>query len=140
MNALRPILLIEDNPMDLDLTQRAFARRQLSNPLLTARDGEEALEHIKHWDNGAAVPLLILLDLKLPKIDGIEVLRQLKNHAKYKTIPVIVLTTSAEDRDVQTVYNLGANSYIIKPLGFEHFIEMIVQIEQYWIRLTTPPR
>jgi CheY-like chemotaxis protein len=140
MNALRPILLIEDNPMDLDLTQRAFARRQLSNPLLTARDGEEALEHINHWDNGAAVPLLILLDLKLPKIDGIEVLRQLKNHAKYKTIPVIVLTTSAEDRDVQTVYDLGANSYIIKPLGFEHFIEMIVQIEQYWIRLNTPPR
>ncbi len=129
---LRPILLVEDNPLDIDLTQRAFARRHLANPLLVARDGEEAMQCIDTWEQGQQPPALILLDLKLPKIDGLDVLARIKSHDLFKMIPVVVLTTSAEDRDVQAAYKLGANSYIIKPVSFDKFMEVAERIEMYW--------
>jgi CheY-like chemotaxis protein len=135
----RPILLVEDNPMDLDLTRRAFSRRRVLNPIEVARDGEEALDWIRRWDEGAPIPVLILLDLKLPRLDGLEVLRRYKEHPLYRSIPVVVLTTSEEDRDIETAYRLGANSYIVKPVEFEKFVEVAAQIEVYWTLLNQPP-
>ncbi len=136
---LRPILLVEDNPMDLDLTRRAFSRRRLANPFEIARDGEEAIAFIHRWDEGAPLPVLILLDLKLPRVDGLDVLRRYKEHPRYRSIPVVVLTTSGEDRDIETAYQLGANSYIVKPVEFEKFVEVAAQIEVYWTLLNQPP-
>ncbi len=135
---MRPILLVEDNPMDVDLTIRAFAKRKLSNPVEIARDGEEALARIATWDAGAPQPVVIMLDLKLPKVSGLEVLRTLKSHPVYKRIPVVILTTSREDKDVNTAYSIGANSYIVKPVDFEKFMEVTGQIEMYWGVLNTP--
>jgi CheY-like chemotaxis protein len=148
---IRPILLIEDNPMDVDLTLRAFEQRRLTNPVKVARDGEEALAHIDRWETGEPTPLVILLDLKLPKVDGLEVLRRLKSHEVFMTIPVVVLevfmtipvvvlTSSQEDRDVETAYKLGVNSYIVKPVDFDKFIEVAAEIEIYWLMLNKPPR
>jgi CheY-like chemotaxis protein len=136
---LRPILLIEDNPMDVDLTLRAFAKRKLVNPVEIARDGAEALTWIGKWDGGMLQPAVILLDLKLPKVSGLEVLHILKSHPIYKSIPVVMLTTSKEENDVQAAYRHGANSYIVKPVSFEKFVEMAQQIEIYWNILNTPP-
>ena len=140
MNKLdAPILLVEDNPMDIDLTKRAFERRNLINPLNIARDGEEALGWISKWDMGEPRPVIILLDLKLPKIDGLEVLRQLKLHPVYRMIPVAVLTSSDEDRDIVTAYQFGVNSYIVKPVDFEKFLKVAEQIELYWVVYNQPP-
>jgi CheY-like chemotaxis protein len=137
-NMLRPILLVEDNPMDVDLTLRAFRKRRLANPVEVARDGEEALAMITRWEAGAPPPVVILLDLKLPKVSGLEVLRELKAHPDYRCIPVVVLTTSKEDGDVHSAYVLGANSYIVKPVDFEKFVSVAEQIEMYWGALNTP--
>ena len=128
----RPILLVEDNPMDVDLTLRAFKRRRVSNTIHVARDGEEALAWLPRWDAGEPWPAVVLLDLKLPKVDGIEVLRQIKQHPRFCVIPVVVLTTSAESADVQAAYQLGANSYITKPVEFEKFMDISEQIDLYW--------
>jgi CheY-like chemotaxis protein len=138
--AVKPIMLVEDNPIDLDLTRRAFLRHKLVNRIEVARDGEEALAFIPRWEAGEPVPILILLDLKLPKIDGLEVLRRLKSHPKYRTIPVIILTTSAELRDIQEAYELGGNSYIVKPVDFDKFVDVASQIEIYWCALNTQLR
>jgi CheY-like chemotaxis protein len=132
MNMNRPILLVEDNPMDLDLTIRALKHRNLANPIEVARDGEQAQDWMRRWEGGEPVPTLILLDLKLPKISGLDVLRQLKKHPDFKKIPVVVLTSSAEDSDIQKAYELGANSYIVKPVNFDKFMEVAKQIELYW--------
>ncbi|MEO6094525.1 MAG: response regulator [Fibrobacteria bacterium] len=129
---LHPILLVEDNPMDVDLTKRAFVKRKLANPLEIARDGEEALTWIAKWDAGQKRPLVILLDLNLPKLSGIEVLRILKNHPVYKTIPVVILTTSKEDKDLHEAYVNGVNSYIVKPVSFENFMDVAEHIQLYW--------
>lgn len=137
-NSNNPILLVEDNPLDVDLTLRAFKKRNLTNPIFVARDGEEALTYIKKWDKGEALPVVILLDLKLPKIDGLEVLAEIKKHDKYKNIPVVVLTTSSDSKDIETAYQLGANSYIIKPVNFDKFVEVASQIELYWNVLNEP--
>jgi CheY-like chemotaxis protein len=137
---LSPILLVEDRPADIDLTKRAFARSRLLNPIEVARDGEEALANIDRWDRGEPSPIFILLDLKLPKINGLEVLRQLKNHPNYSAIPIIVLTTSAEDHDIEEAYKLGCNSYIVKPVEFNKFMEVATQIEIYWCALNTAAR
>jgi CheY-like chemotaxis protein len=136
----RPILLVEDNPMDLDLTRRAFARRKLANPLDVARDGQEVLDRIPRWEAGEPLPLVILLDLKLPRVDGLEVLRRLRTHPVTRDLPVVVLTSSSEDRDIETAYRLCANSYIVKPVNFEAFMEVAAQIELYWCLLNQPPR
>ncbi len=130
-----PILLVEDNPVDLDLTLRAFARRGLATPVEIARDGEEALAFMARWDAGEALPVLVLLDIKLPRINGLEVLRQLKAHAHFRRIPVVMLTSSGEDSDLRKAYDLGANSYIVKPVDFSRFIDVAEQIEVYWCML-----
>lgn len=133
------ILLVEDNPMDVDLTLRAFKRRRLTNPVEVARDGEEALAWIPRWEAGEPLPAVILLDLKLPRIGGLEVLRQLKAHPEFRRIPVVMLTTSSENQDVRKAYTLGANSYIVKPVNFEKFLEVAAQIELYWTVINEPP-
>ena len=139
MNGSGPILIVEDNPMDVDLTVRAFRRRNVTNPMEIARDGDEALAWIPRWEAGAPLPVVILLDLKLPKVSGLEVLRQLKAHAALRTIPVVVLTSSTEETDVQTAYQLGANSYIVKPVDFDKFVDVAAQIDLYWTMLNRPP-
>jgi CheY-like chemotaxis protein len=135
----RPILLVEDNPVDVDLTRRAFARGKLINPIEVARDGEEALAWLPRWEAGDPLPIVILLDLKLPRVDGLEVLRRIKLHPVFRTIPVVVLTSSKENNDMQTAYQLGANSYIVKPVDFEKFVEVAAQVEIYWCMLNEPP-
>lgn len=128
----RPILLVEDNPMDVDLTLRAFRRRRVTNIIHVARDGEEALAWLPRWEAGEIWPSVILLDLKLPKVDGLEVLRQLKQHPTLCAIPVVMLTTSEEGTDLQAAYQLGVNSYIVKPVGFEKFMEVSENLDMYW--------
>ncbi|MDE2366189.1 MAG: response regulator [Betaproteobacteria bacterium] len=132
-----PILLVEDNPMDVDLTRRAFCRHNLINPLEVARDGQEALDMVARWRERELVPSVVLLDLKLPKVSGLEVLRAIRAHPDFGTVPVVVLTSSAEDNDIHDAYSLGANSYIVKPVEFEKFIEVARQIELYWTVLNT---
>lgn len=135
-----PILLVEDNPVDVDLTLRAFARRKLVNQVLVARDGEEALAWIPRWLGGEPKPAVILLDLNMPRVDGLSVLRELKAHAELHRIPVVVLTTSKEDRDINTAYDLGANSYIVKPVDFAKFMDVAQQVELYWCVTNESPR
>lgn len=137
-NQNQPILLVEDNPVDVDLTLRAFKKQNLTNPINIARDGEEAINWIKRWEDGDDIPVVILLDLKLPKYSGLEVLKELKSHPVFQTIPVVVLTSSAEDADVEAAYKLGANSYIVKPVDFDKFVEIAGQIELYWNVLNKP--
>lgn len=134
-----PIFIVEDNPMDVDLTVRAFRRRKVTNPIEIARDGEEALAWIPRWESGEPPPVVILLDLKLPKVSGLEVLARLKAHPALRTIPVVVLTTSTEERDVKAAYGLGANSYIVKPVDFDKFMDVAAQIDLYWAVLNKPP-
>jgi len=129
---VRPILLVEDNPMDVDLTLRAFRRRKLTNDILVARDGEEAIDLMEGWKNGKILPIMILLDINLPKVSGLEVLKAYKANPITQRIPVVMLTTSKEDKDVGEAYKLGANSYIVKPVDFSKFIEIAEQIELYW--------
>ncbi|MDD5390136.1 MAG: response regulator [Gallionellaceae bacterium] len=135
-----PILLVEDNPVDVDLTLRAFARRKLTNPVLVARDGEEALAWVPRWEAGEALPAVILLDLNMPRVDGLTVLRELKAHPVSRHIPVVILTTSKEDHDIQAAYRLGANSYIVKPVDFDNFMEVAQRIELYWCVTNERPR
>jgi CheY-like chemotaxis protein len=135
----RPILLVEDNPMDVDLTRRAFIRRKVKYPIEVARDGEEALGFIYGWEEQRSIPLLILLDLKLPKVDGLEVLHHLKTHPRFHVIPVVILSTSTEDRDIQIAYQEGANSFIVKPVDFDQFMQIVEHIQIYWCTLNTPP-
>jgi CheY-like chemotaxis protein len=134
-----PILLVEDNPMDLDLTLRAFSKKKFSNTIQIARDGEEALAFLPRWDAGEALPAVILLDINMPKVNGLEVLQRLKAHPLYRRIPVVMLTSSREERDLKTAYDLGANSYIEKPVSFTKFIEVAEHIELYWCVLNERP-
>jgi hypothetical protein len=136
----RPIILVEDNPMDVDLTRRAFARHKIINHIEVARDGEEALGFLRKWEAGELLPILVLLDLKLPKVDGLEVLRSLKTHPRFRVIPVVVLSTSSEDGDIQVAYEEGANSYIVKPVDFDKFMVVVEQMQAYWCTLNMPPR
>ena len=136
----RPVLLVEDNPVDVDLTLRAFARRKFTNPVHVARDGEEALAWMERWEGGEPLPLVILLDLKLPRVHGLDVLSRWKENPVCRSVPVVVLTTSAEDKDIEAAYRLGANSYILKPVNFEKFLDVAEQIELYWCITNRPPR
>lgn len=136
------ILLVEDNPHDVELTLRALKKHNLANKVHIARDGEEALKFVfGHLEKGAGgeSPRLILLDLKLPKVDGLEVLRALKADERTKTIPVVVLTSSQEDRDMVESYALGVNSYITKPVEFDRFIECVAELGFYWLMLNKLP-
>jgi CheY-like chemotaxis protein len=129
---LPPILLVEDNPMDLDLTLRAFSKRNFSNQIIVARDGEEALAWLPRWAAGEAMPAVVLLDINLPRASGLEVLRAFRAHELARRIPVVVLTSSRDDRDLKAAYDLGVNSYIEKPVSFNKFIEVAGHIELYW--------
>ena len=137
---IRPILLVEDRLIDIDLTRRALERRQVLNPLQVARDGEEAIAFFDRWEAGELPPICILLDLRMPKMNGLEVLRRLKSHPKFSTIPVVVLTTSNEDTDIEEAYKLGCNSYIVKPVDFDKFVDVAAKIEVYWCALNMPSR
>ena len=135
----RPLLLVEDNPFDVDLTLRAFRRRAIPNPLQIARDGAEALEYLERWERGEPFPAAVLLDIQLPCLSGLQVLQRIKSHPHYYFIPVIMLTCSAENKDIQTAYQLGANSYLVKPAHFEQFLEMLVSLTNYWNLLNHQP-
>jgi hypothetical protein len=130
---------VEDNPADVDLTLRAFARRKLANPVQVARDGEEALAWLPRWQAGEALPLVILLDLKLPRVSGLDVLRAFKAHPLCRSVPVVILTTSSDNGDIRMAYDLGANSYIVKPVDFVKFMEVAAYIELYWGVLNRQP-
>jgi len=138
------ILLVEDNPSDEELTLRALKKYKLSNDIFVVRDGAEALDYVfgtgKYSDRDSNNhPKVILLDLKLPKVDGLEVLRRIKADPKTKQIPVVVLTSSSEESDVVESYKLGANSYIIKPVDFKQFTESIRELGMYWLLLNEAP-
>lgn len=137
------ILLVEDNPTDAELTLRALRRNNLANNVVWVKDGAEALDFLHCRGNYAnrknGTPKLILLDLKLPKIDGIEVLRELKTDSKTKIIPVVMLTSSQEERDLVESYRLGVNSYIVKPVDFEKFLETVSQVGFYWSLMNKIP-
>jgi CheY-like chemotaxis protein len=139
--APRPILLVEDNPMDLDLTYQAFREHSVANPIVTCRDGEEALQYMEEHQQptDAMIPILVLLDLRLPKVDGIEVLRHARSHPVWKQVPVVVLTTSRENADIEAAYRLGVNSYIVKPVDFAVFAEVVKTIKIYWLLTNEPP-
>lgn len=139
------ILLVEDNPDDVELTLRALRKHNLANNIQVARDGAEALEFI--FGTGAYAgrdinhkPRVIFLDLKLPKVDGLEVLRKVKSDERTKAIPVVVLTSSHEERDVVESYKLGVNSYITKPVDFDKFVLTVKELGFYWLLLNKPPR
>jgi len=139
------ILIVEDTPQDLDLALRALRKAKLTNHIQVARDGEEALEFIfcegphagRKMENG---PKVILLDLKLPKVDGLEVLRRLKSDPRTRSIPVVVLTSSKEQNDVVESYNLGVNSYMVKLVNFEQFSDAVQKLGMYWLLLNHPPK
>jgi two-component system, response regulator len=138
------ILLVEDNRDDVELTIHAFRKENLANHIYVAGDGEEALDFIFCTGQFATRsierrPRLILLDLKLPKVDGMEVLRRLKNDERTKTIPIVILTSSKEERDLVKGYNLGANSYIQKPVDFDQFRDTVKQVGLYWLLINQPP-
>ena len=139
------ILLIEDNLEDLELTQRALRKANLANHIHIARDGAEALEFLFCEGAHAARkiedgPKVILLDLKLPKLDGLQVLKRIKSDPRTRTTPVVVLTSSKEQADVVESYQLGVNSYIVKPVNFERFAAAVQEIGMYWLLLNQPPK
>jgi len=134
------IVLIEDNPNDAELTIRALRKNHLSNNIVHLKDGEEAVSYFfdcGDWENHA-IPKVILLDLKLPKVNGIEILKRLKSEPHTKLIPVVVLTSSQEERDVIGSYQLGVNSYVAKPVDFEQFMEAVSNLGLYWLLLNHP--
>lgn len=139
------VLLVEDNPSDAELTMRALKKRNLANRLFHAKDGAEALDFVfargvfanRKVENG---PKVVLLDLKLPKVDGLEVLRCIKADERTKKIPVVVMTSSREDRDLDTCYNFGVNGYVVKPVEFEDFSRAVSELGFYWLLLNETPR
>jgi len=138
------ILLVEDNPNDAELAIRALKANNLANKLIWVKDGVEALDFIfaqgKYADRLIEdTPNLVLLDLKLPRVNGLEVLEKIKSDKRTRTIPIVVLTSSSEERDIVTSYNLGVNSYILKPVDFDKFIDAVKQVGLYWVLLNKPP-
>ena len=134
----RFILLVEDNPDDEALTLRAFKKNNILNPVVVARDGQEALDSLLK-DAATPLPQVVLLDLNLPKINGLEVLKRMRQNERTKFIPVVILTSSREERDVMNGYQLGANSYIRKPVDFDQFATAVRELGMYWLVLNEPP-
>jgi len=139
----RYILLVEDSPDDVELTQLAFRKSQILNPVIVARDGVEALDVLfgtgSYADRGPIRPAVVLLDLKLPKVDGLEVLRRIRADDRTRMIPVVILTSSREEQDVVQGYSLGANSYIVKPVDFSKFLDAAANLGLYWLLLNEDP-
>jgi CheY-like chemotaxis protein len=136
--SLLEILLVEDNPNDIELTLHAFDQHKLANRIHVVRDGQEALDYLEA-DDGRIDPKVILLDLKLPKVDGLEVIRQIRANERLQHLPVVVLTSSREERDIVDSYDLGVNSYIVKPIEFDKFVETVQALGMYWVLLNEPP-
>lgn len=140
---LKPILLVEDNPKDLELTLVAFEKSQLANEVVVVRDGEEALDYLsvrgQYANRSAGNPAVVLLDLKLPKVDGLQVLETIKKDPKLQSVPVVVLTSSREERDLIKSYKLGVNAYVVKPVGFKDFLEAIQDLGVFWAVINEPP-
>lgn len=140
---LKRILLVEDDPMDMELTLTALEEKNLANEVLVVHDGEEALNFL--YSRGSfrmrapGNPVLILLDLKLPKVDGLEVLRQIKSDENLRTIPVVMLTSSREEQDVVDSYKLGVNAYVVKPIDFHDFLNAVKEIGLFWAVINEPP-
>lgn len=133
------ILLVDDNQVDIDLTLLVLSRINFNKPVQIARDGAETLEIIEKWNESSPTPKLILLDIKLPKVSGLEVLKVLKSSKKTRHIPVVMLTSSNNDADIRTAYEFGANSYITKPVDFDKFIVLTSTLCDYWIGLNVRP-
>lgn len=135
------ILLVEDNPMDEALTLRALKKNAITNPIAIARDGTEALDYLlaRGAHIGVAAPRLVLLDLKLPKLDGLEVLREARAHDRTRGVPIIVLTSSREETDIRRAYTYGANSYFRKPVDFAEFVTAVGHLGRYWLELNERP-
>jgi len=138
------ILLVEDNPSDVGLTQRALAKSHIANEMVVAEDGQDALDYLfaagKYTGRDVKeTPGVVLLDLKLPRVDGLEVLRRVRSDERTKRIPVVILTTSKEEQDVAQSYDLGANSYIRKPVDFKQFVESVERLGLYWLVMNEPP-
>jgi len=140
---LKPILLVEDNPNDLELTLVALERSQLANEVIVLRDGAEALDYLfrrnAYADRDAGNPAVLLLDLKLPKIDGLEVLKAIRESDDLRSIPVVMLTSSREEPDLQRAYALGVNAYVVKPVEFKEFVSAISDLGIFWAVLNEPP-
>jgi CheY-like chemotaxis protein len=143
MSNLGRILLVEDDPKDVELTLTALEEYKLANEVVVAHDGEEALDYLYRRGNFATRstenPAVLLLDLKLPKVDGLEVLQQIKADAKLKLIPVVVLTSSHEERDMVTSYKLGVNAYVVKPVDFHEFVNAVKELGIFWALVNEPP-
>lgn len=143
MAGLRPILLVEDNPKDLELTLAALGKCQLANEIVVARDGAEALDFLyaqgAHQGRDTGDPAVVLLDLKLPKVDGLEVLQKVKSDAARRQVPVVMLTSSREERDLVRSYELGVNAFVVKPVDFNAFFEAIQDLGMFWAILNEPP-
>lgn len=137
----QPILLVEDNPMDLDLTLQAFEEYNVTNPIKVCRDGEDALAYMKEHSSpeDSQLPILVLLDLRMPRVDGIDVLKAASVDPVWKRVPFIVMTTSRDDKDIEHAYRYGANSYIVKPVDFDAFAEVVKNIKSYWLLTNEPP-
>ncbi|MBI5382286.1 MAG: response regulator [Opitutae bacterium] len=140
----KTILLVEDSPSDVELTQMAFAQSRLANELVVAEDGKEALDYLLGPEDGATaaareLPMLVLLDLKLPRIMGLEVLRRLRANPRTRRLPVVILTSSTEEQDIAASYDLGVNSYIRKPVDFLQFAAAIEHLGLYWLVMNEPP-
>jgi CheY-like chemotaxis protein len=138
------ILLVEDNPSDIGLTQRALAKSRIANEMIVAEDGQEALDYLFAEGKYAGrevseTPALVLLDLKLPRVEGLEVLRRIRGDPRTRRLPVVILTTSKEEQDVAQSYDLGANSYIRKPVDFKQFVESVERLGLYWLVMNEPP-
>lgn len=138
------ILLVEDNPDDVELTLRAFRKSKIANEIIVARDGVEALDYLFATGPHAgrdlhALPQLVLLDLKLPRLDGLQVLERIRGNPKTRLLPVVILTSSTEQPDLLTGYSLGANSYIRKPVDFQEFVVAVRRLGLYWLLLNQPP-
>ncbi|MFP4652487.1 MAG: response regulator [Phormidium sp.] len=134
--SMRPVLLVEDNPDDEQLTLRSLRKAKITNSVFVAHNGEEALTLLSELK---PLPAVVLLDLKLPKLDGFEVLREIRSNPKTKTLPVVILTSSSEDRDIIESYDSGANSYVRKPVDFTQFVEAVSQLGLYWTLVNDPP-
>jgi two-component system response regulator len=140
----RVILLVEDDPSDVGLTRRAFEKGRIGNKLIVAEDGQQALDYLFGVDPESGrglnpLPAVVLLDLKLPKVDGLEVLKRIRADSRTKRLPVVILTSSTEPRDLGASYDLGANSYVRKPIDFVQFAEAVRQLGLYWLLLNEPP-
>ena len=140
---LKRILLVDDSPRDTELALDALAQHNLANEVVALRDGAEALDYLfrrgQFADRAKGQPAVVLLDLKMPKVDGIEVLRQIKSDPKLKLIPVVVLTSSREEQDLVNSYELGVNAYIVKPVLFQEFVEAVKQVGAFWAVMNEPP-